>query len=318
MDAQELSNYLSQAHAAFNNAWERDLLRSLSVLQTPQNVLGSQAWLLEADVRVTWTQWFIDSLVSRSRYIEDLNLRYSHLYFDVHRQLQIKYPHVPADELREAARVVSELAWEDINRRREIRRRSIPRQVREDLWLAAEPSPRCYLCGYLFTSQARDRLLRRTAGRNVAYELPLLVDFARPRGLRERDLGIEVDHVSPVSMGGLTSLENLRLACGWCNRVKSDRRSLYEAPAGMVRRVSIRGLGTVAVPQPLWVLRMVAIRGRCEHSSGCTAKLDTHELFIAPGNLAGTLNPVNTLIVCSDHDPWASSRYVGRRSLLGS
>ncbi|MEI9947705.1 MAG: HNH endonuclease [Pseudomonadota bacterium] len=37
-----------------------------------------------------------------------------------------------------------------------------------------------------------------------------------------RDDEIEFDHVIPVSRGGPTSVENLRLLCRRCNNAKSD------------------------------------------------------------------------------------------------
>ena len=33
----------------------------------------------------------------------------------------------------------------------------------------------------------------------------------------------EIDHINPASRGGETSLENLALACGGCNRYKSNK-----------------------------------------------------------------------------------------------
>jgi len=312
MDVQALAEYLVSTHNASNDAWSEPALRQLSNRRVPQEVVGTQAWLLEADARLTWTRWFVDGLINQARYVRDENLGYSHLYFDAQEQLQLQLPTVPLDELRLAAKAVAELAWDEISRRRKLGRQRISQQVREDLWFAAEPSPRCYLCGYLFDAHARERLLGREESVRRPATLPMLVDFTRPRGVSVRDITVEVDHVAPVSSGGQTMQTNLRLACGWCNRVKSNRTSLYEASALIAGTIVTRELGKVAVPQPLWVLRIVATRGRCEHPSGCLARLDSHELYIAPRNLSGTLNPVNALVYCAEHDPWATARLVGR------
>lgn len=316
MDAKTLADYVSYAQEAASNGWREQSLRQFSHRQMPPDVLGSHAWLLEADARMTWTSWFVDGLIDRSRYVHNRRLGYPQLYVEIQRQLRDQNPDLPVDEVRMAASALSELAWEDIVRRRDIGRSSPSRSDREELWFAAEPHPRCYLCGYPFTARARDRYLERRAARPLTPEdLPLLVDFTRPRGMVTRDLGVEIDHVTAVSAGGRSYLANLRLACGWCNMVKGDRGTLYDAPATFAGTMRIRDLGLVSLPQPLWVLRIVATRGRCEHPSGCSATLQSHELYVAPRNLDGMLNPANCRIYCSNHDPWATIRFIGRDTM---
>jgi hypothetical protein len=279
----------------------------------PGPILGSQPWLVSADAVLTWTRWYIDGIADSRRYIENDGLEYPHLYVEVRDRLRTDNPGLPADELQVAATAVSELAWSEISRRRAARREVIPQGLKEQLWFSAEPIPRCYLCGYAFGSLARDRLLARlSTPRLTEADLPLLVDFTRPRGRIVRDLGIEIDHVRPASTGGETNESNLRLACGWCNRVKSAHGLLYDASATSASSIRTPQLGSVAVPQPLWVLRTVATRGRCEHSSGCSARVGDHELFLAPRNPRGALNPINALVYCDEHDPWATARFVAR------
>jgi hypothetical protein len=313
LDAKNLADYVSHAQEMAVNGWQEESLRRFSYRQIPSDVLGSHAWLLEADTRITWTSWFVDGLIDRTRYIRNRALKYAQLYVEMQQQLRDLYPSLPVDEVRMAASALSDLAWEDISRRRDIARTTLSRLEREELWFSAEPNPRCYLCGYLFTPQARDRYLERGAAPRLEVEdLPLLVDFTRPRGLRVRDVAIEIDHVTAVAAGGPSHPSNLRLACGWCNRVKGDRATLYAAPATFAGAIHVRDLGLVSVPQPLWVLRIVATRGRCEHPGGCSATLQSHELFVAPRNLDGMLNPVNFRIYCAEHDPWSTMRFVGR------
>ena len=217
------------------------------------------------------------------------------------------------DELRLAARAISEMVWDDIARRRLAGRRAIPQQIREDLWFAAEPEPRCYLCGY----RSARRLATAYSDAMGAGWLMSSQCWSTSRGHADSTPATcrsrwTTSHRWP---GGATAAFNLRLACGWCNRVKSDRSSLYDAPARSQTVVTTRDLGDVAVPQPLWVLRIVATRGRCEDPTGCPARLDTHELFIAARSPSVTITPVNALVFCSNHDPWASARYVGSTSL---
>jgi hypothetical protein len=312
-DTLALSEYAALTRAVEDDAWREKTLRRLAEVHVPQTVMGHHGFLLDADIKLTWTNWFVDGLVDRSRFVRDTTFGYPHLYSDVVLALRSLYPSDPLDELQEVAKAVSELAWDDVARLRAARRRPIPKAMREDLWYAAEPDPRCYLCGYKFAPAARDRFLGRAQRANIV-ELPLLVDFTRPRGLKERDISIEVDHVAPVAAGGASEADNLRLACGWCNRVKSDKRSILDAPAKQVGVCSTSELGDVAVPQPIWVLRIIATRGRCEHPDGCSARLDANELFIAARSQHGSLTPTNALVVCGDHDPWATARWVGRGS----
>ncbi|MFI9633598.1 HNH endonuclease [Nocardia sp. NPDC051929] len=177
-----------------------------------------------------------------------------------------------------------------------------------------EPEPRCYLCGYCFKDSARDRFL----GRPIDRPEPLaLVDFVRPRGRTSRDLCIEIDHVTPLAAGGNNEVENLRLACGWCNRVKSSHTNLFDTTSWALGKINHPTLGVVAIPQPLWVLRFVATRGRCESPTGCSARLANSEIFVAPRRRGGALTPTNLAAFCQRHDPWATERYIGVDLTIG-
>lgn len=263
-------------------------------------------------MRMTWMRWYVDGLFDRLRYVTNSHLKYADLYKEISGQLRVQYNLAPRDEVNRAAAEISEFAWGEVQASRNNARKNVSLQMREDLWVSAEPHPRCALCGYKFTDWARDNFLQQGDRSFAKLDLPILVDYTRPRGIVNRDLRIEVDHVIPVSAGGNTNLKNLRLTCGWCNRTKSNHRSIYETSAVSKNTLFIKGVGSVAVPQPLWVLRIVATRGRCEDRNGCSASLDTHELFVATRLEAGALTPASALVFCSEHDPWASKRYVGR------
>ncbi|MET8827686.1 HNH endonuclease signature motif containing protein [Streptomyces sp. NPDC004610] len=199
-------------------------------------------------------------------------------------------------------------AWREIEFRQIIARQRISRRVREEIWFS-ESRPRCYLCGYPFSRTARDRFLSIPNAPDI--RPALAVDFVRPRGLKAVDLLPQVDHVRPVAIGGETSLENLRLACGWCNRKKSSHIEIYAAPSAYAGTFTHSTLGTVSVPRPLWVVRLTKMRGRCEDPSGCTARIENAELFVAPRRLSGAINPTNCAVYCSEHDPWRNERFVG-------
>ncbi|MFF9429399.1 HNH endonuclease [Streptomyces sp. NPDC014746] len=178
-----------------------------------------------------------------------------------------------------------------------------------------QPEPRCYLCGFLFGSHARDRFL----GESKEYPPPLaLVDFTRPRGERSAQLCIEVDHVIPVAEGGQTVVENLRLACGWCNSTKNRYTNIYDATPWSGGIFQHPALGAVTRPQPLWVLRTIATRRRCEFPDGCPAKVENSELFAGPRNANGALTPVNLAVYCEQHDPWRLDRWVGPKRLAAT
>ncbi|WP_425465621.1 HNH endonuclease [Nonomuraea turkmeniaca] len=179
--------------------------------------------------------------------------------------------------------------------------------TRRTLWFR-ELDPRCYLCGYKFTAGARDRFLRRSRSPLTP---PPLVDFTRPR-TKERHLLIEIDHMQAVAEGGTNELDNLSLACGWCNIVKGRRGSIFDVDSRPIGMLDHPTLGWLSVPQPMWVLRIVSMRGRCEHPSGCSANLANSELLVAPYSSRGALNPANTLVFCGEHDPWKDERLISR------
>lgn len=49
---------------------------------------------------------------------------------------------------------------------------------------------------------------------------------------RVTGIPLEVDHIMPLSAGGETCLENLCMACGPCNRHKSDRLEAADPQTG--------------------------------------------------------------------------------------
>jgi hypothetical protein len=139
-------------------------------------------------------------------------------------------------------------------------------------------------------------------------ELPAFVDAYRPRGVHENDLRIEIDHVIAVAAGGSQS-GNLRLACGWCNRHKSARQVVYDATSEL-RELSLSGRWTLRLPPAFWVVRLLALRGRCEDASGCSARSTNAELTVAPLIRTGAPTPTNLWVTCQKHDPLRERRLV--------
>lgn len=306
MNTHAVESFFNTLADVFPERWTQDALREVSRLDVPSVVFGANDWLLKADHATTVARWFVEGLVDLAPYEFDDSLNIGHLYKELITQMRSLTP-APDDEVRKAARKLASFAWHDVILRRNMGRKAIRKRLREEVWFREEPNQRCYLCGYKFTPLARDLFLHRTAG---ALTPRNLVDFTRPRGRSARHLAVEVDHVMPVIEGGATDIDNLRLACGWCNIVKSRYCAIYDAKSWSVGVVSHPILGHVSVPQPLWLLRLVAIRGRCEERSSCQARLADHELFVAPRSPKGALTPTNLMVVCQDHDPWRHQRLV--------
>lgn len=166
--------------------------------------------------------------------------------------------------------------------------------------------PRCHLCGSLFDSREIDDFI---SGIRHTTPLPSFLDLFRPKGRKERDSQIEIDHVVPVSRGGSDEVDNLRLACGWCNVSKSASEMVLSIGE---RRESVFFEGeSFLIPRRSWVVNIVSRIGRCQES-GCKSSLENAELFVAPKQAVGDANPLNLRVVCCDHDDWSIRRLVDR------
>jgi hypothetical protein len=307
MEADELCTFFNAVANANRQQWSESAVHALAKLTVPDRVLGSRKLLLRADATLAHSRWYLEGLVDLAVYERDETRHIGHLAGELETALLDDGVRIPPDELVSMVRIVARLLWRDIQDRRTASRARMNVATKRELWFATEPQPRCYLCGYRFTAAARDRFLGRG---KPPPPLPSLVDFTRPRGLKVRHLQIEIDHVDPVAGGGSNDLANLKLACGWCNQVKNRFGSLHDVASWPVRNLKHPKLGWVTVPQPLWMLRTVSMRGRCEHLGGCEATLRTDELFAAPARNRGALTPANVRVVCHQHDPWASKRLI--------
>ncbi|AIG73612.1 Hypothetical protein AJAP_03430 [Amycolatopsis japonica] len=306
MDARGISEFYRVLEETFSKRWTEQNLREIAQLVAPAGLLGKNEWILRADHSLTVSRWFLEGLVDLNKYIHSAD-NIGHLMQEMSLSLRELAPAVPADELQVAARQLAAYGWREVKARREAERTYIDKDLRQAVWFRDDPLQRCYLCGYRFSPDARDAFLRRKSGRLTPARL---VDFTRPRGINHRHLRVELDHVIPVFEGGATDEDNLRLACGWCNLVKSSLWSLYDAKSWSAGVINHPSLGRITVPQPFWVMRIVATRARCEAPDGCPARLETDELFVAPLSKKGALTPTNLMVVCRKHDPWAGHRLV--------
>ncbi|MEU6256295.1 HNH endonuclease signature motif containing protein [Streptomyces sp. NPDC047043] len=312
MQPQEVGEFFAEIKNALDNNWSDEALKSLAKYTVPDVIAGNHGWLLRGDLSTVWGRWFIESLVDLAPFELDPALTIGHLHVPILAHVNAVSPQVPMDERKEYARILTRFAWQLVSARRSRRRSAIGAALREELWALGQPAPRCYLCGFEFGGEARDRFL------GISKSSPpetLLVDFTRPRGVRSAQLCIEVDHVVPVAEGGETGVGNLRLACGWCNSVKNRYTNIYDVIPWSVGIFEHPALGPITQPQPLWILRTVATRRRCEAPEGCTLRIEETELFAGPRNQRGALTPVNVAVYCEQHDPWRLDRWVGPKRL---
>lgn len=213
----------------------------------------------------------------------------------------------PADEVAAMADDLAKVLWKGVeSSRRSVARRAWRKEEREQAWDLTQPDPRCWICGYQFQPGARQQYLRETVTDPVT--MPAFVDAYAPRGLRSQDLRIELDHVVALAGGGKYE-DNLRLACGWCNRYKSSKQVLYDAIMELKEVVLADGQ-IRAVPPQFWVVRLLALRGRCESPAGCTATTRNAQLTVAPIVRTGAPTPTNLWVTCKGHDPLRDNRLV--------
>ncbi|MFI7057647.1 HNH endonuclease [Streptosporangium canum] len=315
MQPQEVGEFFAEIKKALDNNWSDEALKSLAKYTVPDAVSGSHSWLLRGDLLTVWGRWFIESLVDLAPYELDAKLSIGHLHVPILAYFNSVSPQVPLDERKIYARVLTKFAWQLVSARRERKRSPIGFALREELWAMGQPEVRCYLCGYKFGKDAQDKFLSASKDEPP---MPSLVDFTRPRGMRAAQLCIEVDHIIPVADGGKTTVNNLRLACGWCNSVKNRYTNIYDTIPWSAGILQHPALGPVTQPQPLWVLRTVATRRRCESPDGCTARIEDAELFAGPRNKGGALTPVNVAVYCKQHDPWRLDRWIGPKRLTAA
>ncbi len=301
-----LQNFVAGAIGDELGGWDERSVRELAARTAPAGLGGSADWLIRGDAHSLWARWFLESLTDPQPFVSGQR-HYAHLFKQVREAIREIAGAVPLDEQVSISRALSDLLWHEVERSIVGRRRPIDRETKLTLW---ELHPRCWICGAAFSEWAQARFLGEAGPEESP--TPSFIDFYKPRGVSARDLRIEVEHVHPHSSGGTDGLENLRLACGWCNQAKSSHRLLYDSPADP-RPFKHPDLGVVGVPHPFWVVRFLATRRRCEHPSGCDRRTDSSELTIAPRIRAGSPNPANLMVCCHSHDPIGDARLVAAR-----
>ena len=288
-------------------SWDYDQVKEMRAV--PEMFLGTLQPMLQVDQYRLWLRWFLESLVSPLAISRDISLKRLDILRAVHRRIEAMYPTEDAHSQRELSEKITDHIHEDVERlRMNLKRDSADKRAKAAL-LAERTPARCYICGFPFSQAAQDKLLKKPM-RDAMVPLKM-VDVFRPRVI-ERDISIEIEHVVPVAHGG-HGRDNLRLACGWCNKYKSSKVSLYEAsqiPA-QVKGFMMGPHLLHELPHPFWMIRVLALRKRCQHKSGCTHTADNAEMFVSLLDWGGSPNPMNLGIYCEDHDPMKGQRFYG-------
>lgn len=311
MSLARVTQYVGDTPHDPGSMWRHNDLLALSAAPPPESMLKRNDIVLRADAHALWFRWFVEGLCNPLRYV-DGSMTVVDVIADTKARVDNLYAGEPQDERGELAKRIAIHVMAEVERHRQLKRVGASSVQKRELVDAAGTKPRCWMCGFAFSQEAIDRFLRKANCEEV--KLPEFVDILRPRGLYLRDVCIEVEHIVPVASGG-GGLDNLALACGWCNKSKGARTSIYDAGARAPRTTFRLGVQTWhELPHPFWTVRLLAVRRRCEHVDGCSATTDNAELFIAPADHRGSPNPSNLHFFCSAHDPYSGSRFFGREA----
>ena len=304
MTAAELTRLLELAGRLETAAWSRCGTQRLaeSVVGDGYGVRVNQR--LRGDAALLWLNWFVDGVVDSERYGASRAQLLQATFLAVNRL----FAEESAGTKRELTRAVARIAYRR-QRRAGTPRRSIFREEKMDLLAEASGHPRCWICGFRFsTARVRSFL---SGGSPADIVKPDEVDYMAPRGCSRNDLRIEVDHVLPIARGGTYDPSNLRIACGWCNRQKAHGETIYGTD-DRPQRFDHPRLGPVGVPQSFWVVRVLALSGRCEIDAECTNGNLNSQLYVATETLGAGVSPSALVVCCRDHDPMRDSRFVPR------
>lgn len=303
MSSNKVENFIDKTLLNPENLWSYSEMSVVSGLSIPDEIVGIREDLLRSDIHSLWARWFLEAVCDPQRYLTP-SISYGDIFRDVIETTSKIFIRFPEDERGKLGVKIARLINKEVQRRRNRERNQPSLRTREFLVSISSPEPHCWICGYRFRKEIINIFLKTEDSKPP---LPTFIDYIKPHGIKDRDLSIEVDHVLPVVEGGEDD-ENLQLACGWCNAAKGGRTFLYDVAAKPIL-ASHPILGEITLPRPFWVIRTLAIRGRCEHSS-CTKTAKDGQLTVMPIHPNGALNPTNLLVTCDEHDTLKPYRLV--------
>lgn len=272
----------------------------------PSFFLGEEEAWLKGDQHRVWMRWFLDRMASPYQFLNPSGAVRTDVLAFVANRIRHMFPTAPGYARNDLADSATNHIFAEVKRLENAGKRDTASVATRKLLVAQ--SPRCYICGYEFSPEAIAKFSKQKGV--SAPVLPTHVDVFMPRGLIDRDLRIEIEHVVPVASGG-SGQTNLQLACGWCNRWKSSHTSIYDVSTKTLTATSPFQIGAYTqfeLPHPFWVVRALTLRGKCSHPSGCTNTPLNKDFVVAPVDLEGSPNPSNLKVYCGDHDPLILSR----------
>jgi len=309
MNFNAISYFLETCSSRLENSWNLESLDKISALKVPDFLTGRQDSILQADMVTLWTQWFLESIYDPRQHIDE-SQEYAHIIDAVNRRVPYIFPHIEVSKRRQLVEQISFLINEEIQRYNYRHERLLfDFETKQLLWDIYGQDARCWICGYGFSQWAIDRFLNRGSAQDIPN--PTFIDYLKPHGLKKRDFRIEIDHVIPLSSGGANDLDNLRLACGWCNAYKSNHLSIYDVDSSP-DCIHHPNLGQVGVPRHFWTVRLLALIKKCEYEEGCDKDVSNSDLTITSSCKSGAMNPINLRVTCLEHDHIGSNRFISR------
>jgi hypothetical protein len=166
----------------------------------------------------------------------------------------------------------------------------------ELLRLVDESNRRCYLCGRPFSNEQVINFLDRKPYKAMADRS--LVDKWKPIYKMHQGWCIDIDHCLPISGSGSDTIENYRLSCHYCNNIKRDFISIFDASLNLIK-------SSKSMNWKFHVLRLIS-NGSC-YECGVTAKAS--ELTVACHNEEALPTIQNFFVTCYEHDPQSKNRF---------
>lgn len=302
MELNHIAEFLEGSLGARKSHWSSDGISSIAGRVVPDGLLGPRSGILRADINLVWARWFAESLCGPTC-SKKADAGYPFLFQAIRAQVDLRFGDYSNAERNDLSKVMARFVLEELSQS-QVARTSLSRNERITMLDLAGDTPRCWICGFSFDQAAVDNFL----GAARPTLLRTYVDFAKPR-LSPRDYLIEVDHKNPFAKGGGGD-DNLALACGWCNKIKGARRSLYDVRTSPLLFDHPR-LGATSVPHPFWIVRLIALRGQCEEQA-CQRRISDYELTVQPRFAEGAMNPMNIMVTCPEHDRYGEERLVER------
>jgi len=298
--------------AGVGSTWKAETTQHLAELEMPEQVFRECRALLVGDARFIWLRWYISSIVDADRVLDDPLANHGDVYRTVLDGLRATTD-LSGDDLKHLGKLLAREVSDSVEQLRKHRARAASSIERDRLIAESSGVPRCWICGYAFDEMAIDRFLGLTTTSTDCRKLPEWIDRFKPFGMKAVDYEVQVDHVHPFSQGGADSGENLKLCCGWCNATKGARLGLYDGSL-YARVLRIRDGRSLSVPRAFWTVRLLALRGRCEDTSGCHSMTADAALSVNLKNPHGAAVPQNLLVLCENHNQRAD-RFVRRNEM---